>query len=221
MPVFPPDQGNGSGTEAAGMEDLQNLIKKALAGDLDSFNRVVLQFQAQVFNQAYRIIGEPDAAADATQEAFISAYKKLHTYRGGSFKSWLLRIVSNACYDEYRRRKRQPVVPLVPENEEGEEIQSPAWMEDPGEGPEEFAQRKELSKAIQTCLDRLDYDFRTVVVLVDIQGLDYRAAADVIESPLGTVKSRLARARQSMQDCLQGFQELLPRGLRPLGEVQK
>ncbi len=201
------------------MEDLKDLIKRALEGDLESFNRVVLQFQSQVYNQAYRIIGEPDAAADATQEAFISAYKKLHTYRGGSFKSWLLRIVSNACYDEYRRRKRQPVVPLVPENQDGEEIQSPSWMEDPGEGPEEFTHRRELSEAIQICLDRLDFDFRTVVVLVDIQGLDYRAAAEVIESPLGTVKSRLARARQSMQDCLQGFKELLPRSLRPLGEV--
>jgi RNA polymerase sigma-70 factor (ECF subfamily) len=201
------------------MDNLQILIDQALAGDLDSFNRVVLHFQTQVYNQAYRIIGEPDAAADATQEAFISAYKKLHTYRGGSFKSWLLRIVSNACYDEYRRRKRQPVVPLVPENQDGEDFQSPAWMEDPSEGPEDFTQRRELSKAIQACLDRLDFDFRTVVVLVDIQGLDYRAAAAVIESPLGTVKSRLARARQSMQDCLEGFKELLPRSLRPLGEV--
>lgn len=201
------------------MENLQIVIDQAVAGDLDSFNQVVLHFQTQVYNQAYRIIGEPDAAADATQEAFISAYKKLHTYRGGSFKSWLLRIVSNACYDEYRRRKRQPVVPLVPENQDGEDIQSPTWMEDPGEGPEDFTQRRELSEAIQTCLDRLDFDFRTVVVLVDIQGLDYRAAADVIESPLGTVKSRLARARQSMQDCLEGFKELLPRSLRPVGEV--
>lgn len=201
------------------MENLQIVIDQAVAGDLDSFNQVVLHFQTQVYNQAYRIIGEPDAAADATQEAFISAYKKLHTYRGGSFKSWLLRIVSNACYDEYRRRKRQPIVPLVPENQDGEDIQSPTWMEDPGEGPEDFTQRRELSEAIQTCLDRLDFDFRTVVVLVDIQGLDYRAAADVIESPLGTVKSRLARARQSMQDCLEGFKELLPRSLRPVGEV--
>jgi RNA polymerase sigma-70 factor (ECF subfamily) len=201
------------------MKDLQDQINKALAGDLDAFNRVVLHFQSQVYNQAYRIIGEPDAAADATQEAFISAYKKLHTYRGGSFKSWLLRIVSNACYDEYRRRKRQPVVPLVPEDQDGEEIQSASWMEDPGEGPEEFAHRKELSEAIQICLDRLEFEFRTIVVLVDIQGLDYRSAAAVVESPLGTVKSRLARARQSMQDCLQGFKELLPRSLRPLGEV--
>lgn len=201
------------------MKDLQDLIKQTLAGDLDAFNQVILAYQAQVYNQAYRIIGEPDAAADATQEAFISAYKKLHTYRGGSFKSWLLRIVSNACYDEFRRRKRQPIVPLKPDNRDGEELETVSWLEDQGETPEEFAERSELSRAIQGCLDRLDFDFRTIVVLVDIQGMDYESASRITDSPLGTVKSRLARARKSMQDCLRGFQELFPRSLRHLGEV--
>jgi len=123
---------------------------------LESFNQIILSFQSLVYNQAYRIIGEPDAAADATQEAFISAYKKLHTYRGGSFKSWLLRIVSNACYDEYRRRKRKPVVPLYPEGEDGDEMDSASWLEDPSEKPEDTVQRRELSEAIQYCLDRLN-----------------------------------------------------------------
>lgn len=201
------------------MTDLQEQINRAVAGDLEAFNQVVLRYQSQVYNQAYRIIGEPDAAADATQEAFISAYRKLHTYRGGSFTSWLLRIVSNACYDEYRRRKRQPVIPLTPENSQGEEMDTASWLEDPGETPEQNAERVELSRAIQHCLDNLDLDFRTVVVLVDIQGEDYRAAAEITDSPLGTVKSRLARARKSMQDCLKAFKELLPPGLRPVGEV--
>ena len=199
--------------------DLKELIKNTLAGDLDSFNQIILTYQSLVYNQAYRIIGEPDAAADATQEAFISAFKKLHTYRGGAFKSWLLRIVSNACYDEYRRRKRQPVVPLFPDGEDGEELESAAWMEDSQEKPEEFLQRKELSQVIQICLNRLEYDFRAIVVLVDIQGMDYSAAAKIIDSPLGTVKSRLARARKSLKDCLQGFKELLPTELRHVGEV--
>jgi len=201
------------------MMDLQDQIKKSLAGDLESFNQIVLSFQSQVYNQAFRIIGEPDAAADATQEAFISAYKKLHTYRGGSFKSWLLRIVSNACYDEFRRRKRKPVVPLYPEGDDGDEMESASWLEDPSEKPEDTLQRRELSKAIQFCLDRLEFEFRTIVVLVDIQGLDYATAAEITDRPLGTVKSRLARARNNLKDCLQGFKELLPQGLRHLGEV--
>lgn len=199
--------------------DLKEQISKSLEGDLDAFNQIVLTYQSQVYNQAYRVIGEPDAAADATQEAFISAYKKLHTYRGGSFKSWLLRIVSNACYDEFRRRKRQPVVPLTPEDDQGEDLESAPWLEDPSDDPEEFAQRKELSQAIQTCLDRLDIEFRTVVVLIDIQGLDYASAAAVVDSPLGTIKSRLARARKGLQDCLRQFKELLPGNLRHVGEV--
>lgn len=199
--------------------DLKDRISRSLAGDLDAFNQIVLEYQSLVYNQAYRVIGEPDAAADATQEAFISAYKKLHTYRGGSFKSWLLRIVSNACYDEHRRRKRQPVVPLTPEDDQGEDLEEPPWLVDPAENPEEFAQRTELSRAIQTCLNRLDVEFRTVVVLVDIQGMDYTAAAAVIDSPLGTIKSRLARARKSLQDCLLEFKELLPGNLRHVGEV--
>lgn len=199
--------------------ELKERISLSLEGDLDAFNQIVLEYQSLVYNQAYRVIGEPDAAADATQEAFISAYKKLHTYRGGSFKSWLLRIVSNACYDEYRRRKRQPVVPLIPENDQGEDLESAPWLEDPTENPEEFAQRNELSQAIQICLNRLDVEFRTVVVLVDIQGMDYAAAAAVVDTPLGTIKSRLARARKSLQDCLREFKELLPGNLRHVGEV--
>jgi RNA polymerase sigma-70 factor (ECF subfamily) len=199
--------------------ELSQLIQDSLDGELDAFNRIVLEYQDMVYHQAYRVIGEPDAAEDATQEAFLSAYQKLHTYRGGSFKSWLLRIVTNACYDELRRRQRQPVTALKPEDDHGEEIDSPHWMEDPGEKPEETVQRSELSKAIQRCLNELDEKFRSIVVLVDIQGMDYASAAEIVDRPLGTIKSRLARARQSLQECLEGFSELLPVDLRQESEV--
>lgn len=200
-------------------QELDHHIKQALQGDLQAFNAIVLDFQSLVYNQAYRLMGEYDAAEDATQEAFISAFQKLHTYRGGSFKSWLLRIVSNACYDEFRRRKRKPVTALKPEDQDGVELESPSWLEDHSEKPEEFVSRKELSRAIQICLDRLDFEFRSVVVLVDIQGMDYASAAEIAERPLGTIKSRLARARRSLQECLGQFQELLPVDLRHKGEV--
>ena len=199
--------------------DLKEQIKKSLKGDLNSFNQIVLEYQNLVYNQAYRIMGERASAEDAAQEAFISAYKKLHTYRGGSFKSWLLRIVSNACYDEFRRRKRQPVAPLYPEDINGNELDSASWLEGNEEKPEDYLLRSELSDAIQTCLDRLEFEFRTIVVLVDLQGMDYASAAKVVDRPLGTIKSRLARARRNLKDCLQGFRELLPVGFRHVGEV--
>ena len=194
--------------------DEDRLIQRARTGDLEAFNRLVLAYQNMVYNQAYRVMGEADAAEDATQEAFISAYKKLHTFRGGSFRSWLLRIVTNACYDELRRRKRRPITPLEPLLVGDDDFDSPAWMADPGESPDETLQRRELAQAIQRCLNRLPVDFRVVIVLVDIQGLDYREAAAVLSKPLGTLKSRLARARLKMRECLQQFRELLPSSLR-------
>lgn len=196
------------------------LIRAAREGDLNAFNRLVLEYQDLVYNQAYRVLGEPLAADDATQEAFISAYRNLRSYRGGSFRAWLLRIVTNACYDELRRRKRRPTTPLEPLDDAGEEIESPTWMEDPSESPEESAERSELAAAIQDCINELPAEFRTVVALVDVQGMDYAEAADAIDKPLGTVKSRLARARARLRDCLQGFWELLPATFRLGSEVQ-
>ena len=190
------------------------LISAAQAGDLNAFNSLVQTYQDMLFNQAYRVMGEPEYAADATQEAFISAYKKLRSYRGGSFRAWLLRIVTNACYDELRRRQRRPTTSLEPLDDGGDEIESPQWLADPGETPEDSLERAELSTAIQRCLNDLPSDFRSVVVLVDVQGLDYAQAAQAIGKPVGTVKSRLARARTRLRDCLRGIGELLPVGFR-------
>ncbi len=194
--------------------DEAEVIRDAQQGDLDAFNQLILAYQDRVFNQAFRVLGEYQSADDATQEAFISAYKNIHSFRGGSFRAWLLRIVTNACYDELRRNKRRPTTPLEPVDDEGDEIESPQWIADPGELPEDNVARSELASAIQACLDQLTEDFRVIVILVDIQGLDYLEASEAIGKPLGTVKSRLARARNRMKECLQGFWELLPHSMR-------
>jgi RNA polymerase sigma-70 factor (ECF subfamily) len=194
------------------------LIQASRQGDLDAFNRLVLNYQDMLYSQAYRMMGDPALAEDATQEAFISAYKNLGSYRGGSFKAWLLRIVTNASYDELRRQKRRPTTPLEPMDEDDEEIESPHWLADPGESPEEAAERTELGRALQRCLNNLPSDFRSVVILVDIQGMDYTEAAQTVGKPLGTVKSRLARGRLRLRDCLQGFWELLPASFRLVEE---
>ena len=190
------------------------LIQDAQQGDLDAFNRLILAYQDRVYNQAFRVLGESQSADDATQEAFISAYKNLRSFRGGSFRAWLLRIVTNACYDELRRRKRRPTTSLEPLDDAGDEIESPHWIADPGELPEDNIVRSELGQAIQDCLNQLPIDFRVVVVMVDVQGMDYQEAANVVGKPLGTIKSRLARARNRMRECLQGFWELLPQSMR-------
>jgi RNA polymerase sigma-70 factor, ECF subfamily len=194
------------------------LVRAAQHGDLDAFNRLVLYYQDLVFNLTFHMLGESEPAEDAAQIAFISAYRNLGGYRGGSFKAWLLRIASNACYDELRRRQRRPTTPLEPVNEDDEELESPAWIADSGDSPEKAVERHELQAAIQHCLDNLPLDFRSVVVMVDIQGLDYDEAAQAIRKPIGTIKSRLARARQRLRDCLQGVGELLPAEFRLVEE---
>jgi RNA polymerase sigma-70 factor (ECF subfamily) len=186
------------------------LIQAAKDGDLDAFNRLVLKYQDMVFNQALRMLNDEASAADAVQEAFISAYRNLRGFRGGVFKAWLMRIVTNACYDDLRRRKRRPSTPLEPLDDLGDEIDSPQWMTDPGDTPEESMERVELEQAIVSCLNGLPDDFRSVVLLVDVQGFDYNEAAQSVGKPVGTIKSRLARARLRMRDCLQSFWELLP-----------
>lgn len=194
------------------------LIDAAQRGELDAFNRLVLQYQELAFNVALRVMGEEAAAADATQEAFISAYRSLRGYRGGSFRSWLLRIVTNACYDELRRRKRRPAVSLEALIEDSE-VEGSIGSTNPADNPETAAQRHELIDAIQDCLKGLAPEFRIVAVLVDVQGLDYDEAAQSIGKPLGTVKSRLARARAKLRDCLKAYGELLPAEFRLQNEA--
>lgn len=194
------------------------LIQTAQRGDLDSFNTLVLHYQDSVFNTALRILGDEDHAADAAQEAFISAFRSINTFRGGSFKAWLLRTVTNACYDELRRQKRRPTTPLEPETNDGEEVDSPRWLADPNLTPDQQFEADELEHAIQHCLDTLPVEFRTVVVLADIQGMDYAEVATAARVPLGTIKSRLARARLRLRECLRGFEELLPSAFRLEGE---
>ncbi|MEW6028968.1 MAG: RNA polymerase sigma factor [Chloroflexota bacterium] len=190
------------------------LIRSAQRGDLDAFNTLVLHYQDSLFNTALRILGDEDMAADAAQEAFLSAFRSIVSYRGGSFKAWLLRTVTNACYDELRRIKRRPSVPLEPDSGDGEEVESPRWLADPNMGPEQRAEADELEHAIQHCLDTLPTEFRTVVVMADIEGLDYTEVAAAVRVPLGTIKSRLARARLRLRECLQAFAELLPSAFR-------
>ena len=190
------------------------LIQDAQHGDLDAFNALVLHYQDMIFNVALRILGDDELAADATQEAFISAFRSINSFRGGSFKAWLMRTVTNACYDELRRQKRRPTTPLEPDTNDGEEMDSPRWLADPNMSPEQEAEADELEHAIQHCLGNLPTDFRVVVVMADIQGLDYSEVAAAVRVPLGTIKSRLARARLRLRECLQGFEELLPASFR-------
>jgi RNA polymerase sigma-70 factor (ECF subfamily) len=188
--------------------DENALIESARCGNLDAFNQIVLAYQGVIYRHALGLLRVKEDAEDASQEAFILAFRKLGTFRGGTFRAWLLRIVHNLCYDELRRRKRKQTEPLNPYNREGEEIESPAWLIDPSELPEDQAEKADLYRILRAYVNELQPDYRMVVFLVDLEGLDYREAATILKVPLGTVKSRLARARLELYHRLRPAIEL-------------
>jgi len=192
----------------------KTLIIAAQRGDLESFNLLILRYQNLLFGIALRLLNDEDAAADAVQEALISAFRRFDTFRGDSLRSWLARVVVNACYDEMRKKRRQHSVPLEQFNSDGEEIETSYWLIDPESDPETQFESFELESAIQKSLDKLQPIYRLMLVLVDIEGLSYEEAALAAHVPVGTVKSRLARARSQMQKSLQGAGELLPASYR-------
>jgi RNA polymerase sigma-70 factor (ECF subfamily) len=187
--------------------DEQALIASARKGDARAFNQLVLLYQTRVYNLAYRILGDRDAAADATQDAFISAFKAMGRFRGGSFKAWLLRIVTNACYDQLRSKQRRPADSLEDLPVDQDHIR---YLRDPSEQPDEYVERRELNDMIQRGIQTLPAEQRIVVVLSDVQGMSYQEIAQITDLSLGTVKSRLSRGRAKLRDYLLRQRELLP-----------
>jgi len=190
--------------------DEKTLIRAAQRGELEAFNQLVLQYQDFLFRVAMNILGDEDTTGDAVQQALVSAFRHLGSFRGGSLRSWLSRITVNACYDELRRIARTKDVPLQAYDQDGEEMESPAWLTDPEPTPEEQAERSDLVNAIQSSLEALPEHYRLVAQLVDVEGLSYEEAAVALKVPTGTVKSRLARARDALRASLQRYPELLP-----------
>jgi RNA polymerase sigma-70 factor (ECF subfamily) len=140
----------------------------------------------------------------------ISAFRKLGAFRGETLKPWLTRIMVNVCYDALRGQNRRPTVPLERRSEDDQEMEPGRWMEDRSPGPEEDCESRDLARTIETCLQSLTPDFRTVLVLVDVEDYSYEEAAMLLAIPLNTVKSRLARARMKMAQELQNFKDQLP-----------
>ena len=191
------------------------LVERSQGGDLDAFNALVLAYQGQVYNLCLRMLGSPQAAEDAAQEAFIAAYRAVPRFRGGRFRAWLLRIAANACYDELRRRRSRPQVPLeAPADDERPSAELPSS----DEPLEQRAERLELARCLQEGLASLPPDQRLAVILRDVQGLAYEEVAEATGASLGTVKSRISRGRAALRDFLLARGELLPSRFRPSSE---
>lgn len=183
------------------------LVQASRQGDLTSFNLLVDRYQGQVYNVALRMLRDSAAAEDVTQDTFLSAYRNIGSYRGGIFRAWLFRIATNAARDVLRRRARRPATSLDTYME-GET--TPRDIPDPATGPEETALQHERQRVLGGLLMELPPDQRTVLVLSDVQGLSYEEIAQATGEALGTVKSRLNRARTRLRDLLRDQRELFP-----------
>lgn len=181
------------------LADDEALVQAAREGDPSSFNQLVERYQTSLYNLVLRHVADRQLAEDVTQEAFLSAWRALASYKGGSFRAWLFRIAINEARDLHRRVNRRPATSLDNMIEEGTIGGHEADLE---RGPEDQALSSATLRAIENCIRRLPDDQRVVLLMCDVEDLRYDEAAEALGLPLGTVKSRLFRARAAMRKLL-------------------
>ena len=178
-------------------QEEEKLIARVLAGDVNAFEPLVTENQTKVYHLALRLLGNEADAADAAQDALIRAYTSLSSFRGDSrFSVWLYRLTNNICIDYLRRQKRQNTVSLETEDDDGETVQ----MDIPDDtwSPEVLAERAEDAEAVRAAMAALPSDLREILTMREIGGLSYEELADTLGLELGTVRSRLNRARKKL-----------------------
>ena len=180
------------------------LIQQSKDGDLDSFIQLVESYEGRVYNLTLRMLGNPQDAEDMTQEIFVSAWKAIRGFKGGTFGTWLFRIAAHACIDVLRAKGVHQIDSL--------DALSPEYNSLPSstESPEDHVLQEELSQLISQHLLSLPEERRLVVTLADLQGFSYEEIAQITNSSIGTVKSRLSRGRANLRDLLLKHRELLP-----------
>ena len=191
------------------MTDLERqLVEKSQQGDIESFELLVKNYQKLAFNIAYRMLGNTEDAADATQDAMIKVYKSMHSFKGNSnFSTWLYRIVTNTCLDELRKRKKDKVF-SYDKNIDTKEGELEREIPDTSNITEEIVERKEGLQDLARAINDLPEQHRIVIVLRDVKGFSYEEIAEILDCSQGTIKSRISRARIALKENLQKNMEL-------------
>ena len=176
------------------------LIRQSCAGSIDAFEQLILLYEKRVYTIAYKYMGNHEDANDMAQESLIKAYQSIGSFRGdAAFGTWLGKITVNRCLDELRKRKKMQITSLEDplELEDGsvkKELESPAVT------PEEHAVQQETAAYMQMLIGELKEEYRTVIALREIEGYSYEDIADILSCSVGTVKSRISRARQYLKE---------------------
>jgi RNA polymerase sigma-70 factor, ECF subfamily len=192
-------------------QDEQVRISRTLDGDLDAFNELVVKYQKLAYSIAYRMLLSRERAADAIQDSFLKAFRALPSFKSGSFKSWFTRIVINTCHDAIRRDRRVSFQEIADDASYESNDKSVSYQViDPHESPQAAVERSELHARIELGISALPPEQRLVLVLCDIHGYSYEEISEITGFPMGTVKSRISRARLKMREFLLQQPELIP-----------
>ncbi len=190
------------------------LVERSKGGDLTAFEELVLMYQKQIYNLSYRMMGNEEDACDMTQEAFLKAFRAIKKFNSKStFGTWVYRIAVNTCIDELRKRKKIKLYPVV--HNDNLESDGSKLIVDTADLPEEQIEQRETAKQVQRAINSLPEDHRTVIILRDIQGKAYQEIARILNLNIGTVKSRISRARQGLKE------ELIKQGNLGIGKNVK
>jgi len=190
-----------------------DLLKKAQLGDRGAYGQIVLKYQDRLYNAVLRLVGDVEEARELTQESFTRGFAKLDSFRGDAAPyTWLFRIAANLAISQLRKVQRRRVFSLdAPPSANGRHPQDQAagLADRFGRGasptPGQQVENRERDQHVLAALGRLDAEYRAVLVMRDIEGFDYQQMADVLGLPLGTLKSRLFRARLALRDELKGY----------------
>ncbi|MDR1262272.1 MAG: sigma-70 family RNA polymerase sigma factor [Oscillospiraceae bacterium] len=179
------------------MQESDRLIKRAQNGDSEAYEQLILPMEQRIYTLCYRITNNREDAFDCAQEVMLRAYRSIGEYRfHASFATWVYRITTNVCLDMIRRRRIKPFVSLEGMMDAGFSVA------DRSHNPQEILERNDFNQALKECIARLPLDMRTAIILRDIQGLTYEEVAQVLRLNLGTVKSRISRARERLRQML-------------------
>ena len=184
--------------------DDRELVGRARRGDREAFSQLIMQYQVPLYNMALRMVGGREDAADIAQAAFLRAWEKIGGLRDAGFKAWLFQIAANLCYDHFRRGRRYGV---MPEDEQSGKV---VGLGIATPDPQERAEANERNRLVRQSIAALDHDMRMAIILRDVNGMSYDEISTVLRIPLGTVKSRIARARTTVQEQLQQHPDLFP-----------
>ena len=188
--------------------DEKLLLKEIKNGNLDAFSVLVKKYEKKALNFSYKMLSDMHLAEDVTQEAFLKVLKKIDTFRGASsFSTWFYTILNNLCLDILRKKSRAPdIISITRENTNDDEYE--LQLEDASPGPYESLQNKEIKKILEDAIKKLTPEHRAIIVLRDVEGLEYEEIAKILKISLGTVKSRLSRARLSLRKIVGNEMEL-------------